>query len=545
MKKSVLKKVVITMPFFMLLGCVSTKLALVENNQEEKEIENRSELTYEIVNPVLTFPEFYREYYDLNTVLTEVDCKEIIKESIDEDEPDFQGMIDAALEYYDESQRYWAEGDLDNAVETLDKSYALVIDVRAQNNHDLDQQINNLRFMISKRIQEVYASSYTTVKGTYKEIPLDMNKHVEKELKRFLGRERKFFIDSYKRSGRYRPQIVSALQEAGLPEELSWLPLVESGFKIKALSSARALGLWQFIPSTGYKFGLKRDRFIDQRMNPEKATVAAIAYLKELHHIFGDWTTVLAAYNWGEGRVLRAIKKQKVNYMDNFWDLYEKLPNETARYVPRFLATLHIIKDPEKYNIDLGEPDNPLTYDLVPIEKQTHLKYVAKISEIGFKELIYLNPDLKHNVTPDKIYSLKVPEGKGDLVAANIDKFPKWVMPVASPRHHIVKKGETLSLIAKRYRTTVRRIMRLNSMYRRNFIKAGQKIKVPVRKGFRKKRVASFKKLATDGSYRVIKGDSLWGIAKRFNVSTKLLKELNSLQSSTLQIGQVLKVVQL
>ena len=291
MKLSVMKKIVLMMPFFMLLGCISTRLAPVDNNQEKK-IEKRSEITYETVNPVSNFPEFYREYYELNTVLTEIDCKEIVKESIDEDEPDFQGMIDAALEYYDEAQRYWAEGDLDNAVETLDKSYALVIDVRAQNNHDLDQQINNLRFMISKRIQEVYASSHTTVKGPYKEIPLDMNKHVEKELKRFLGPERKFFINSYQRSGRYRAQIVSVLKEAGLPEELSWLPLVESGFKIKALSRARALGLWQFIPSTGYKFGLKRDRFIDQRMNAEKSTVAAAAYLKELHHIFGDWTTV-------------------------------------------------------------------------------------------------------------------------------------------------------------------------------------------------------------------------------------------------------------
>ena len=114
------------------------------------------------------------------------------------------------------------------------------------------------------------------------------------------------------------------------------------------LSPARALGLWQFIPSTGYKFGLKRDNYIDERMNPEKSTQAAIAYLKALHQIFGDWTTVLAAYNWGERRVLKAIRSQNINYLDNFWDLYERIPRETARYVPRFLATLYILKHQPK-----------------------------------------------------------------------------------------------------------------------------------------------------------------------------------------------------
>ena len=171
--------------------------------------------------------------------------------------------------------------------------------------------------------------------------------------------------------------IVGALKEAGLPEELAWLPLIESGFKTRAFSSARALGLWQFIPSTGYKFGLKRDTWIDERLNQEKATKAAIAYLKELHQIFGDWTTVLAGYNCGEGRVLKRIRNQKINYLDNFWDLYTQLPRETARYVPRFLATLHILKDPAGYGFILGEPDAPVSYETVNIQKSVQLKEVA------------------------------------------------------------------------------------------------------------------------------------------------------------------------
>jgi membrane-bound lytic murein transglycosylase D len=273
-----------------------------------------------------------------------------------------QDLLDTALDLAQTSQDFWSTGELDRAIETLDQAYIFVMNADTENHPDLIQQKEDLRFMISKRILEIYASRYTAVDGNHNAIPLTMNKHVENEIKLFQGRERKFFLASYNRSGKYREKIVASLKQAGLPEELSWLPLIESGFKVKALSRARALGLWQFIPSTGYKFGLKRDTWIDERLDPEKSTAAAIDYLEELHNIFGDWTTVLAGYNCGEGRVLRVIRDQKINYLDNFWDLYEKLPRETARYVPRFLATLHILSDPEKYGFQFEEPDEPLPY---------------------------------------------------------------------------------------------------------------------------------------------------------------------------------------
>jgi len=161
-----------------------------------------------------------------------------------------------------------------------------------------------------------------------------MNDHVAREIRSLQTVERNFFIDSYYRSGMYRPHIVAQMKKAGLPEDLSWLPLIESGFKVKALSRARALGLWQFIASTGYRFDLRRDRWVDERMDLERSTDAAINYLTTLHDLFGDWTTVLAAYNCGEANVLRVIRQQHVNYLDNFWDLYTRLPAETARYVP-------------------------------------------------------------------------------------------------------------------------------------------------------------------------------------------------------------------
>ena len=285
-----------------------------------------------------------------NDITGTKDIKEDIKEDIKKDtvpEVDAatllinnQNNIDHALQIYRLAQKMWEEGNLNEALTYLDKAYETILKLDSGLPPEIDQQKEDLRYMISKRILEIYASRHIVVNGNHDEIPIIMNEHVKREIQRFTGKERQFFIQSLERSAEFRPYMVSQLKKAGLPEELSWLPLVESGYKVRAFSSARALGLWQFIPSTGYKFGLKRNYYIDERLDPKKATNAAISYLTELHKIFGDWTTALAAYNCGEARVLRIIRKQRINYLDNFWDLYQQLPRETSRYVPRFLATL-------------------------------------------------------------------------------------------------------------------------------------------------------------------------------------------------------------
>ncbi len=399
------------------------------------------------------------------------------KESGDEN----QNLLDAALELTDASQEYWADGEVEDAIDALDEAYALILKVDAEDNPKLSQQKEDLRFVISKRIMELYASRHATVKGNFKEIPMTMNGHVEQEIKLFQTLERDFFIESYKRSGKYRQEIVKALKEAGIPEEISWLPLIESGFKVRALSRSRALGLWQFIPSTGYKFGLKRNSWIDERLDPAKATAAAIAYLKELHGMFGDWATVLAAYNCGEGSVSRVIRDQKINYLDNFWDFYERLPRETARYFPRFLAVLTILKDPGKYGFALEEPDKPALYDTVTIERTIHLKSVSDRLRISLEELTTLNPELRRDATPDVPYALKVPTGKKDDLLAGLDSMPKWSPPKMAYVLHRVRRGETLSLIALRYRTSIQRIMEANRMMRGHYIRVGQRLRIPLR----------------------------------------------------------------
>ena len=398
--------------------------------------------------------------------------------------------------------------------------------------------------MISRRILEIYASRNIVVNGHHNEIPVVINKYVRSEIDRFTrGSDRQFFIESYQRSGRYRPLMVSALKEVGLPEALSWLPLIESGFKVRALSPARALGLWQFIPSTGYKFGLKRDSYIDERMDPYKATAAAIAYLKELHQMFGDWSTVLAAYNCGEGRVMRVIREQNVNYLDNFWDLYQKLPWETARYVPRFLATLHIVSNLEQYGFDTVELDPPMAFDEVEITKQVHLQHVAHTLAVPQSYLSNLNAELRYKISPPEKYILRIPRGQAEALMTGLDQIPVTKLPSGTFVYHRVRRGETLSTIARKYRTSIRKIMRANSLHSSHFIRAGKRLKIP-QHGYRFKTAAATRQPKSVPTYthRVSSGDSLWIIAKRYGTTTQKISEINGLSTTNLHIGQRLRL---
>jgi membrane-bound lytic murein transglycosylase D len=465
-----------------------------------------------------------------------------------------QSIMEDALLLLEESESYWKKGELEDALDLLDRAYALIIET----NDDplIARQKDDLRLLISKRILAIYSSRQTVTSGKRSEIPLVMNADVEKEIRSFQSFERDFFISSYHRSGAHRPMIVKELKKAGLPEELSWLPLVESGFKVLALSKARALGPWQFIPSTGYKYGLNREEWVDERMDPVKSTRAAIGYLKDLHNMFGDWLTVLAAYNCGEGRVLRVISGQHLNYLDRFWDLYHLLPYETARYVPRFLATLHIIRDPGKFGMDLGKPlENPVPYEEVKAKKIMRLRDIAAALDIPEETLNALNPELRHRMTPDREYLLKVPLETADKFMAVADgiqqgELPKQVRVAgkSSYKRHKVKRGETAPSIAHRYGISVSALLAYNGLSAKRGVRVGQQLKVPLR-GVRYASDASGQRSGRDtGSgeqiirYKVRSGDTLSSVAQRYNTTPSEIKKLNNISADTIRIGQTIRI---
>ncbi|SLM27795.1 MltD2 [Desulfamplus magnetovallimortis] len=467
--------------------------------------------------------------------------------------------IDHALELCESAQLLWEKGELDKALNELDAAYSSILELDGNVDTELNQQKEDLRFMISKRILEIYASRHIVVKGKHNAIPVTLNKYVKKEIERLTGSEKDFFIRALKRSGRYRPYISAELKKAGLPEELSWLPLIESGFRVEALSPARALGLWQFIPSTGYKFGLQRNYFIDERLDPIKSTHAAISYMSELHKIFGDWSTVLAAYNCGEGRVLRTIRSQQINYLDNFWDLYKKLPSETARYVPRFLATLHIINNAEKYDINIDDIATPYKFETADISKQIGLKDIASAISVPFSTLKSLNPELKYALLPPEPYTIKVPEGKKDILLASIDNLNPSATATSSsssssPKqytYHRIRRGETLSIIAKRYGTSVSKIAMTNHISTKSILKVGKTLKIPssaTKKKNRSRTTANANNSRIKNQktikYTVKSGDNLWIIAQKYNTTTKAIQAKNNLSNHDLNIGQALLIPQ-
>ena len=504
-----------------------------------------------------------------------------------------QNILDEALDFCQLSQDFWMKGQLENAISALDQAYALIIKVDTFNRPRLIQQKEDLRYLITRRIQEIYGSRNVVAKGSLNAIPMVMNDYVKAEIESLTtGCEKDFFINAYQRSGRYRKYIEAELAKEGLPLELAWLPLIESGYNVKALSPARALGLWQFIPSTGYRFGLSRDKYVDERLDPYKSTKAAILYLKELHHLFGDWETVLAAYNCGEGRVLRTINTQSINYLDNFWDLYEKLPCETARYVPRFQATLHIIQNPKLYGLTDIHPESPVEFETVPISRQLQLKSIADTTGILESTLNRLNPELRYGIIPGDNYPFKIPQGTSDMLLSQLDDIPETnglpaeaIAQEKAASHqeklvsHTVKRGETLASLAKQYQTSQQNIMHANKLKKSVKIKPGMVLLVPPKPppssakasptlakapsppakasstlakapsrpakagpSHAKPAVAKKPEPVHVVTHVVKSGNSLFSIANRCGVTTKRIQEVNKLTSFNVSIGQSITI---
>jgi membrane-bound lytic murein transglycosylase D len=458
----------------------------------------------------------------------------------DASETGSERLVAEGLEAVESARVFWQEGDIDSALATLDYAYELLLQLPDDPN--LMQQKEDLRYLVSRLVVDVHGSQLTTAVDLGSSIPLDINADVQREISRFRTSSRQFFLDSYRRSGQYRPMILRKLRAAGLPEELSWLPLVESGFKNRALSSARALGMWQFISSTGSRYGLDRSQWIDERMDPAKSTDAAIGYLTNLHGMFGDWMLALAAYNCGENRVQRLIRGQRNGFLDRFWDLYDKLPRETRRYVPRLLATLLIVNDPVKYGFELPEPMPPIRFEVANVSRHVRLADLDKALGLKTKTLAVLNPELRHGSTPGKAYALKVPAGVASSFDAKLAALPVSAPPAETTyARHRVRRGETLSTIARRYGSSVNAIARASNLRSRHRIRVGQRLKIPRRGGSQPVAKASSSPGKTI-RHTVRRGDSLWNLASRHGTTVNRIKAVNGLRGDRLAIGQKLVI---
>ncbi len=491
---------------------------------------------------------------DLESEKPKVGEEQLEKTSINEKEA--SALFEAALSAYQESQAAWEKGDFDSCLSCLDETYRSILKIKLPSDSPLLQEKNDLRHLVAQRIQEIYATRLVTAGDNHKTIPLVENSYVKREIESFQAGERKSFEETYRISGLYRGMVLEELRNAGLPEELSWLPLIESWFRTRALSRARALGMWQFISSTGYRFGLKRDRWVDERMDPLKSTRAAIKYLTELHGFFGEWTTALAGYNCGEINVQNVIRTQHIDYLDNFWDLYARLPVETARYVPRLIAALLIINNPEKYGFNLPAPEQPLSFEIVGINHPFKLSALSTAMGLEPNMLAFYNPELRQDATPEYEYQLKVPPGYSEKVTELVASMPRWIPPEYLYNFHYVKSGETLGIIAARYRTSVATLMHLNNM-RTTLIRPGQRIKIiggakssdgaapkgnQTQSQVQGRAVAPAYAPGEKVNYTVKEGEYLYLLAQNFKTTIEDIKKDNNLAGDALVPGQNLVI---
>jgi membrane-bound lytic murein transglycosylase D len=280
----------------------------------------------------------------------------------------------------------------------------------------------------------------------------------------FCGSQRDFFERALARSGKYVPLMAAILRQEGLPENLVYLALIESGFSSYAYSRAQALGPWQFIQSTALRYGLKIDPWVDERRDPVLSTRAAAGYLKDLYERFGEWFLAAAAYNAGEGRVGTALQRSRAN---DFWLLREEqkyLKLETRDYVPKFIAAALIAGAPEKYGFEDVDYEAPLAYDEVTIHSPLRLQTVARLANTDVNIIKDLNPALLRNFTPpaDEGFTLRLPAGSGPAFLTAYERLPAANKIQLSL--HRVGKGETLSSIAKRYSQSVSRLLKENAL---------------------------------------------------------------------------------
>jgi membrane-bound lytic murein transglycosylase D len=318
-------------------------------------------------------------------------------------------------------------------------------------------------------------------KETDFDIPIVINAKVEQFIQYFQTAIRDKFGTWLGRSEKYIPFMKNVLKEHGLPGDLVYLSLIESGFNPYAYSRSKASGLWQFISLTGKRYGLKVNWWVDERRDPEKSTIAAAKYLKDLYEMFACWYLAAAGYNAGEYKIVKAMKLYRT---EDFWMLtkHRYLKRETKDYVPQMIAAALIAKDPEKYGFTDIEYQEPLRYEKVKVPELTDLSLIAKACETSLEEIKDLNPEIRRGVTPpnETEYEIKIPFGKKELFLKNFEALQP--LEKFEFKTHLVKKGETLPRIAKSYWVDLEPMIEINHLNKTSPISKGMTLLIPISK---------------------------------------------------------------
>jgi len=399
--------------------------------------------------------------------------------------------------------------------------------------------------------------------ATEHDIPIEQNSRVLQYVELFQGRLREFIQDGLTRGTQYLPMIQKVFRAEGLPLDLAYIPIIESGFKPNAVSKAQAKGPWQFMKATALENGLHHDWYIDERSDPEKATLAAAKYLKTLNKLFdGDWNLVLAAYNGGPGRVQRAMKRSG---KEDFWDLSQSskyLPRETREYVPLILAAIIVAKNPVQYGFEVVGSD-PVSYDKVSVPRAIDLRRVAEWTGSSIDDIQALNPQLRRWTTPVKYptFELKVPAGTGEKFETRLSQATP--ADLNALKWYTVRGGDTLLTIARKLGVSRMDLAEANSLSIKSHVRGGQELIIPrapaTLLASRTERTAPAELASRPVSgtatipdapahsrtivYKVKRGDTLSSIAELFDTTVVKLKGWNQLHSNTISAGARLKIV--
>ena len=382
--------------------------------------------------------------------------------------------------------------------------------------------------------QETSAVGRTNPQQSYEDIKFEVkrNSRVEHYIRRFSsGKGKRNFAEILKRSGIFLPEIKEILRSEGIPLEIAYLPLIESGFNPRAVSRKNAVGLWQFIRPTGLKYGLKINYWVDERMDVDKSTLAAARYLKKMHEEFGSWELALAGYNCGEKRVFRAMKKTGST---DFWTLSRKLPRETRNYLPKFNAALIIAKDPEKYGFRITKLEKD--YQAVTVPPRKSIAEIANLLDMGYKEISKYNPSLVGLSTPPGgAYELKVPKDYAERLISVQDQIialKDVEIPFRTrPTRYTVRQDDSLWKIARKFGTSVEKLKYANRLSS-SVIRPGQRLQIPSRGNL------------VYVKHKIRPGENIYLLAKRYGTSIDAIKRANNLKSSLIIAGKTLSIPQ-